>query len=210
MRMIANLIKQGVVEEVDPAEGRVRVRHGGLLTDWLPYFVPAAGGVSVHRPPSVNENCVVFSPSGEPANGFVLCGMASSAHAQPSQSADETVVRFPDGARVQYNHAAGAMQIIGIKTGVVQAEQSITLDTPDVVCTGNLTVQKQTTSVGLLAYQSGMTGANGNGGSTVVEGDFTHKGSFANTGTLSSNGVVLDEHTHPDTTSGGNTGEPNK
>ena len=47
-RMIANLIKQGVVAEVNASAGVVRVRHGELLTDWLGYFVPAAGGVSVH------------------------------------------------------------------------------------------------------------------------------------------------------------------
>ena len=44
-RMIANLIKQGVVAEVNASAGLVRVRHGELLTDWLGYFVPAAGGV---------------------------------------------------------------------------------------------------------------------------------------------------------------------
>ena len=62
-RKTANLIKQGNIAESDPA-GRVRVRIGNLLTDWLPYFVPFAGGVSVHRPPSVGENCLVLSPSG--------------------------------------------------------------------------------------------------------------------------------------------------
>lgn len=60
-RLLANLIKQGTIAESDPAAGRVRVQHGGLTTDWLPYFVPAAGGVSVHRPPSVGENCIVLT-----------------------------------------------------------------------------------------------------------------------------------------------------
>lgn len=206
-RKIANLIKQGTVAEVDVAKGRVRVKHGELVSDWLPYFVPAAGGVSVHRPPSVDENCIILSPSGEPAAGLVLCGMASQAHSQPSQSADETVVKFPDGAIAKYNHASSAMEITGIKTGQVVAAKSITLDTPDVVCTGNLTVQKQTTSVGLLTYTSGMSGSNGEGGSTTITGNFTHEGAFVNTGSISSNGITLDTHTHPGD-SGGNTGAP--
>ena len=78
MRLIANLIKEGVIEAVDP-KGFVRVRHGGILSDWLGYFVPAAGGVSVHRPPSIGERCIMLSLSGETANAVVLCGLASAA-----------------------------------------------------------------------------------------------------------------------------------
>lgn len=202
-RMIANLIKQGVVAEVDAAAGVVRVRHGELLTDWLGYFVPAAGGVSVHRPPSVGENCIVLSPSGEPANGLVLCGIKSSAHQQPSGSADETVVRFPDGARAEYNHAAGRLKLSGVKTVDVQAEISLTIDCPQNTVKGKLTVQ------GLFTYQSGMSGSNGAGGKTEIEGDFIHKGILTNEGSISSNGVILDTHTHPGD-SGGTTGEPKK
>ena len=66
-RMIANLIKQGNIVQTDPTQGLVRVQCGEMTSDWLPYFVPAAGGVSVHRPPSVGENCIILSPSGETA-----------------------------------------------------------------------------------------------------------------------------------------------
>ena len=121
-RLLANLIKQGTIAESDPAAGRVRVLHGGLTTDWLPYFVPAAGGVSVHRPPSVGENCIVLSPSGEPANGVVLCGMASDQFPQPGNRADETVVKFPDGAVAKYNHAASKLDISGINTANIQPD----------------------------------------------------------------------------------------
>lgn len=202
-RMIANLIKQGVVAEVNASAGLVRVRHGELLTDWLGYFVPAAGGVSVHRPPSVGENCIVLSPSGEPANGLVLCGVKSSVHQQPSGSADETVVRFPDGARAEYNHAAGRLKLSGVKTVEVQAATSLTIDCPANTVKGALTVE------GLFTYQSGLSGDNGETGTTVIRGSFVHEGSFVNTGSMSSNGVVVDTHVHPGD-SGGTTGEPKK
>lgn len=202
-RMIANMIKQGVIAEVNPSEGLARVRHGEILTDWLDYFVPAAGGVSVHRPPSVGENCIVLSPSGEPANGLVLCGIKSSAHPRPSDSGDETVVSFPDGARAEYDHAAGRLKLSGVKTVEVQAAESLTIDCPENTVTGTLTVQ------GSFTYQSGMSGSNGKGGATTIEGDLTHKGSLTNTGTISSNGVLLDTHVHTGD-SGGMTGEPKK
>mgnify|MGYP000002616023 FL=1 len=202
-RLLANLIKQGTIAESDPAAGRVRVLHGGLTTDWLPYFVPAAGGVSVHRPPSVGENCIVLSPSGEPANGVVLCGMASDQFPQPGQSADETVVKFPDGAVSKYNHAASKLNISGINTANIQAASLTTVDCPQSTFTGAVTVQ------GLFTYQAGMAGSNGATGSTTIEGDFKHKGSFENTGKVSSNGVVLDNHVHSGVLAGGaDTGGP--
>lgn len=196
-RQIANLIKQGNIAQVNPSACLVRVADGDLLTDWLPYFVPFAGGVSVHRPPSVGERCLVLSPSGEVANGVVLCGMASTQFASPSQSADDTVIRFPDGAVVQYNHASGGLNISGIKTVVMQVGQSILFDTPEATFTGKVTAQ------GLLTYQSGMAGGNSKGGAAAtIEGDVVHQG-----GSLSSNGVALDGHTHPETNAG-RTGAP--
>lgn len=200
-RMIANLIKQGTVAECNPAQGVVRVQHGELLSDWLPYFVPAAGGVSIHRPPSVGENCIILSPSGETANGMVLCGMASTKYPALAQSADVTVMQFPDGAQFEYNHTSGSLKIGGIKTAQIQAANSLTVDCPACTFTGAVTVQ------GVFTYQAGMAGSNGAGGSTVISGDFTHQGNLNNTGSITSNGVALSTHTHPET-NGSRTGAP--
>ena len=76
----------------------------------------------------------------------------------------------------------------------------VRIDCPQSSFTGALTVG------GLLTYQAGMAGSNGRGGSTTINGNIRHSG-----GTLSSNGVVLDAHTHKGVTpGGGNTGEPVK
>ena len=126
-------------------------------------------------------------------NGLVLCGLASTQYPQPAQSNDVTVIRYPDGAQTEYNHTNGQLKLSGIKTVHIQAHDSLTLDCPQNTVKGALTVQ------GLLTYQAGMAGSNGEGGSTTIEGDFTHKGNFTNMGKVSSNGVILDEHTHPET-----------
>ena len=198
-RLIENLIKVGEVAQTDPAAGRVRVEIGALLTDWLPYCVPAAGGVSVHRPPSAGEICIVLSPSGDTAQGMVLCGIAGAAHPSPSQSGGETVTVYPDGAIVKYNHQSSALDISGITTGKIKAAQSLTIDCPQTTATGALTVE------GLFTYAAGLSGAGGGAG-TVISGSITHQG-----GSLTSNGVVVDSHTHSGVLSGGaNTGEPVK
>ncbi|WP_373745984.1 phage baseplate assembly protein V [Neisseria dentiae] len=201
-RQIENLIKFANVAEADPAQNRVRMTHGALVTDWLPYFVPAAGGVSVWRLPSVGEAGMIFSPSGEIENGMVLLGMASSAFPAPSANPSETVVKFPDGARIEYNHETGALKAAGIKTAHVSAGASVTIESPQTTITGKLNVQ------GLLTYSGGMSG--GGGAGTNITGSLNHIGDLTNSGSLSSNGVELSGHTHPDTTSGGNTGAPNK
>lgn len=199
-RRLENLIKRGEIAQVDPAAGLVRVAVGALHTDWLPYFVPAAGQVSVHRPPSVGEICIVLSPSGEPGGGMVLCGLAGNAHPSPSASAGETVTIYPDGAVSKYNHVSGSLHISGIKTGAIQAAQTLTIDCPQTTTTGALTVQ------GLLTYAAGMAGTGGGAG-TVISGPINHSGVLTNTGQITSNGKVLHSHTHPGD-SGGVTGPP--
>lgn len=104
-RNIENLIKIGTVSQTDPVANRIRAQHGGLITDWLPYFVPAAGGVSIWRLPSIGEGCIILSPSGEPENGIIICGFSTSQHPAPSQNPDETIILMPDGAEFKYNHA---------------------------------------------------------------------------------------------------------
>ena len=203
LRALENLIKRGVVHSVDAAAGSVRVEIGALITDDLPYFVPAAGGVSVHRPPSAGESCIVFSPSGDTAAGVVLCGIASDAHPQPSQSAGETVTRYPDGAVVSYNHQSSAMSISGIKTGVINAATGLTFNTPLAEFSAQVKIN------GLLTYAGGMSGSGGGG--TAITGALNHVGTLTNAGEITSNGVALSTHKHTGVLAGGaTTGEPQK
>lgn len=196
-RLIANLLKQGNIAQADAARGLVRVQHGDLLTDWLPYFVPFAGGVSVHRVPSVGENCLVLAPSGEIANGLVLCGLASNQHPQPSTSPDETVIRFPDNAQFSYNHSSGSLKISGTKTIQIEASESIEFDTPKATFTGEVIVQN------LFTFLAGLAGSNSKGGAAAtITGDVNHT-----QGNLTSNGITLHTHTHQGD-SGGTTGSP--
>lgn len=107
---------------------------------------------------------------------------------------------FPDGAVIEYEPEAGALTVSGIKTAdvtasesitatvplvLVKASTSITLDTPEVICTNKLTTAT-------LEVQKG----------GKMSGNIEHTG-----GSLSSNGKVLHTHKHPGD-SGGQTGAP--
>jgi phage baseplate assembly protein V len=196
-RLVENLLRIGTVSEVDHGAGRCRVKLGNIETAWLLWFHARAGETRTWDPPTFGEQCMVLSPSGEPANGIVLYGISQNEHPTPSSNAAEHVVVYPDGARISYNHASGALQATGIQTALIAAAVSVTLDTPLTHCTGKLVVDD------LLTYGNGIAGTGGDN-NNIITGNFVQTG-----GELSSNGVVLDTHTHPENDSGGPTGAPN-
>ncbi|CAM2331725.1 Baseplate assembly protein [Ralstonia mannitolilytica] len=184
-RLIENLIRIGTVAEVH--HGRppaVRVATGGITTTWLPWCEKRAGGTRTWNPPTKGEQVVLLCPSGDPSNGIVLCAIPSAANDAPSQSPNETVTLYPDGALVKYDHAAGMLKVEGVKTVFLEAATSVLVKCPDTTFDGNVTVK------GLLAFLNGIAGQGGDNGN-VITGDLTHQD-----GKLSSNGVVLDDHGH--------------
>lgn len=214
IRRLENMIRYGTISEVQMAPPRVRVQSGGLTSTWRPWFALRAGESIEWDPPTIGEQCVLFSPSGEPATGVVLVGLFSDDHPAPSSSPDEHVRAYPDGARITYNHATGALSATGIKTALIEASDKCTVDCPlteftgDVHILGKLTVDGEALIKALLTYMAGMAGQGGaGGGKTVIRGAIEHEGDFTNTGSLSSNGIVLDTHTHADP-QGGTVGGP--
>lgn len=186
-RLLANLIRTGVVFAVDlqSRPALVRVASGELETNWLPYLEFRAGTTTTWDPPTVDEQVVLLCPDGEPSAGIVLRGLNSEEIQAPSASADEFVRLFPDGARITYNHATSALTAIGIKTGAIEASEKFTLQCPEILLDGRVTVTD------LFSYQAGMSGQNGRGNRTAIRGDLTHED-----GDLSSNGVIVHTHTH--------------
>lgn len=196
LRLLRNLIRIGTVNAVDPDRGHCRVDTGGNLTDWLNWISFRSGRTRIWSAPSVGEQVLVFALGGELDTAFVLCGIYSDDFPAPSASADALYIDFPDGAVLEYEPATGALSVTGIKTADVQASESITastrvvmvkaaksitLDTPEVICTNKLTT-------GTLEVKKGGT----------MTGDIEHSG-----GSFSSNGVVVDKHTHGGVQTGG-------
>lgn len=212
-RRLESVVRFGTIAEIDHAAARVRVKSGGLVSNWLPWLAWRAGRTSRWSPPTSGEQCIVLSPSGETAAGLVLVGIYSKAEPAPCASPDEEVCLYPDGARITYNHATGALSAIGIKSAVVQASDRCTVDCPEseftgnVYIGGNLAVKGEAVIHGVLTYLAGLSGSGGAGGGTQISGPINHDGQLNNTGSISSNGIVLATHTHPGD-SGGTTGGP--
>lgn len=221
-RLLENLVRLGTVAEVDHARARVRVRSGGLLTAWLPWHTPRAGATRVWDPPTVGEQVVLLSPGGDPAAGVVLTGLYSSANPAPAD--DPTLFRrvFPDGTRIDYDHAAhrltadvkGSAELTTATTltAAVGTDATVTAGGKVSVSAGSaatveapaITLNGPTTINGPLAINGPITagpGAGGAGGATF-EGDLQVTG-----GDVTAEGVSLRNHIHTGD-DGGDTGGP--
>ena len=131
LRRLDNLVRLGRIAAVDHDAARCRVQTGGNLTGWLPWLAQRAGTTRTWCPPTVGEQVIILSPSGEPAGGIVLTGLYSELVEAPSTASAEHITEYPDGARIAYNLATGAMSITGI--------QSLTIDCPQITITGAIT-----------------------------------------------------------------------
>ena len=197
-RLLNNLIRIGTIIDIDYNVSVVRVRTGDLETNWLKWSERRAGDTTGWNPPTIGEQVVLLSPGGELSAAILLCSINSDLIPHPSNDKNKTVRQYPDGARVEYDHARGAMTIAGIQTLHVGAGTSITFQTPTIYLDAEQTVSTgQHTVEGLLAYLAGLTGQGGAGG-TSISGSFNHSG-----GNMTSNGVVVHLHVHGGVQSGG-------
>lgn len=106
---VSNMMRDGVVTEVDHAAALCRVRSGEMQTDFIPWMTPAAGKVRVWLPPSVGEQVQLLCIDGDLANAVALPGLFSATFPAPSSSPDLTLIQFADGATVAYDSAAHAL-----------------------------------------------------------------------------------------------------
>ena len=111
IRQLANMIRPGVIAEVDHNKALVRVRSGELLTGWLPYQVARAGQDRTWWSLEVGEQVVVISPDGDLAQGYVLGSFYHSNAQPPSNNPDKTVIQFSDTGRLEYDRKTNHLDI---------------------------------------------------------------------------------------------------
>lgn len=119
-RMIAGLIIPCRVVAVDLAAAMVRVSDGGDWTSaWVRWHSQGAGKARHWRAPSLGEQGVLFSPSGNPAQGTFVPGLYGNAGSQPDNRDHVEVWRFDDGGSLLYDWEAKRYQIT-LPSGTVE------------------------------------------------------------------------------------------
>ena len=114
---LENLLRLGTILAVDLPRARCKVQSGALQTRWLRWQTLRAGTKRTRDPPTVSEQCLMFSRSGNTENGIVLFGINSELIKPPSQSADIHRTDWPDGALCEYDHATHTWRLVLPKEG---------------------------------------------------------------------------------------------
>ena len=185
-RRLANVVRLGVIEEIDAAAGRVRVRYAeesAALTAWLPWMTTRAGPDKTWWAPEVGEQVLLLSPSGELPQAVVLPAIYSNANAAPSAELDKHLTRYSDGAEIEYDRAAHRLRVVlpAGATAQLTAPDGVSIE-GDVMITGDMTVE-------------GGIDASGN-----IETDGTVRASINvrdSRGTMKAMRNTYNAHTHP-------------
>jgi len=119
-RKLENLIRLGKIIAVDTTTSRAIVQLGNLTTRPLPWLEHAAGETRTRRVPSIGEQVIVFSMSGELNNGIVLTGL--SQHTFPALPGIDEQVIFSDGTALSYNAQSHTLNVKVNGTLMLKAE----------------------------------------------------------------------------------------
>jgi phage baseplate assembly protein V len=190
-RRIENLLRIGTVAEV---KGNLcRVKTGELLTQFRPFFTRRAGTAKTSWRPTVGEQVMLLSLSGDLTNAYILPALYSDENPEPDDNDNRERTVYPDGAVIEYDPDTSALKVSGIKTASVQASERVTIDCPNSVFTGNLQVKKK------LTVDQG----------AAITGAIAHNGKMTNSGGVSIDGINFGTHKHGDVQGGlGTSGGP--
>jgi phage baseplate assembly protein V len=150
-RRLANLVMLGKVAEVDHEAARVKVKVGDLVTAWRPWLALRAGGNSNWHPPEIDEQVVLLSVNGDPAQSVVLVGLYQDAHPAPSSDPDIDVSVYSDGAKISYDRNQHKL------SAILPAQASVELIAP-----GGVTIEGDVTIVGSVFVSGILIDAAGN------------------------------------------------
>lgn len=129
-RLLENLIRFGTIAEVQMDPPRVKVKTGKLPTAWLPWLALRAGEDCEWDPPTVGEQVILLSPSGQLANGVAITGVFSDLIPANGDRAALHRRTYRDGAVIEYDSAAHKL------TATIPG-------TADITTTGDISITSQ-------------------------------------------------------------------
>lgn len=189
-RRINNLIRVGTIAEVQGA--LCRVKTGNVLTDWRPFLTMRAGTARTSWRPTVGEQVMLLSLSGDIANAYILPALYSDQSPEPDDHPTRHRTVYPDNAVTEYDPETGALNATGIKTATVQAIEHVTVDCPESTFTGNVLIKGNAVVEGTGTVQQKLTAQAG----VEVTGSIDHNGKLTNTGGVKIDGIEFGSHKH--------------
>lgn len=154
-RLVHNLAVIGRVIAVQ--NGKARFEIGDNQTDWLTIPAMACGALAIWRCPSVGEQFLLISSSGDFNNAVPVVAIPSQIFPMPSLNPDEIKIKFPSG-EITLNQ----------QSGVADLQLSELNITADVNVTGTITATGDVRAGNISLKQHGHGGVENGGGVTGV------------------------------------------
>lgn len=206
--------KIGEVSSINPAKCTARVifdDENSMVTYDLPIMQRNSLGNRDYQMPDIGEDVLCLFRSDGFEDGVIIGSFYAGDVEPPETTADRRTVVFKDGTRICYDRAAHTLTVtiagteivfdqqkgsitvpdsvtVNCTTATVNASSSVTINSPDTTCTGNLTV------AGLITGQGGFTVTGGGG--VVANCNIQLNGSMSATGDVVASDISLNSHTH--------------
>lgn len=123
-RAQANVLRPGKVLAVDHDKKLVQVDTGIEPAPWRPWL-DHSGSLREWKPPVVGQKVMMFSPSGDIANGFVLAGGFSDQFPAPHDKAGEYRLAEVGNAAIDIKDGEIVLTVGG-KRVVITADEIVT------------------------------------------------------------------------------------
>ena len=143
-RLLENLIRFGTIEAVQMQPPRVKVKSGNIITAWRPWLALRAGADREWDPPTLGEQCVLFSPSGNLAQGIVLTGLFSDLINANGDREGLHRRTYRDGAVIEYDSINKHLRATLPGTAEVTAVGNVSITTQAALtatATGDITLK---------------------------------------------------------------------
>lgn len=133
-RRISNAIQVGVIDSVDYATGKARVKIGEILTAELPMVTTRAGQDRAWWPYEPGEQVCVFAPSGNLSAGVIMGALFGGEAGANGNAAGVHRQTYADGSVIEYDRNANHFRMhLGGGSAEIVAPGGISI-------TGNVTV----------------------------------------------------------------------
>jgi phage baseplate assembly protein V len=201
----------GVINTVDLTQNPPTATVDGddFTSDWLPMGISRAGPDTEWDPFEAGEQVLVVCPYGDTSQGVIVCAVNQANFPPPSGVAGVWRKQFQDGTFLQYDRNAHVLTVdatassgtvivncqtatTNCQTATVNGTESVTLNTPDTHCTGNLQVDGNATINGNTNVQESLAVV----GNANIEGGANVSGT-SSLGNVTSNGTDIgNKHYH--------------
>ena len=111
-RRIEQIVKMGVISEVDHRAGLCRVSFGERVSPPSPWLMGRCGKDKEYWAPDIGEQAIFFSPYGDGSEGIVMTGIFSDRIPLPAEAGEgRHVTEYADGTRMLVDRNAHIVEI---------------------------------------------------------------------------------------------------